>query len=185
MIERNGVLPAAVTAITSSPSHQRPVVMITPGADGLPQVCVPDWGELRAVDDRRLRVAVWPTDPTAVSLDGGAPVLLIVTAMSEVFLVRATPRRLVNAAMVWAHYELTITSARIADRGTSPRLEPGSAEAGEEFLAAGPARTDDPLRRKVAAFRARRRSARGRSPWAAPKGSGGRGEHRCTEGARR
>lgn len=65
--------------------------MITCGADGPPQVCVPDWGELRAVDDRHLRVAVWPTDPTAVNLDGGAPVLLIVTALSDVYLVRATP----------------------------------------------------------------------------------------------
>lgn len=128
------VLPAAVEAIAGSPSRQRPVVMVTCGADGRPRVCVPDWGELRVVGDRRLRVAVWPSDPTAVNLERDAPALLIVTALSDVYLVHATARRLVDAAMVWAHYELTITSARIAERGTTPRPRLDR-ETGMEFLA--------------------------------------------------
>ncbi|TDD70324.1 hypothetical protein E1293_34930 [Actinomadura darangshiensis] len=120
MVLSSEVLPAAVRAIDGAPSRQRPVVLITCGADGAPRACVPDWGELRVVDERRLRVAIWPSDPTAVNLDHDAPALLIVTALSDVYLVHATPRRLVDAAMVWAHYELTITSAHIADRGTTP-----------------------------------------------------------------
>ncbi|WP_242905093.1 hypothetical protein [Actinomadura terrae] len=150
------VLPAAVNAIANSPSRQRPVVMITCGADGLPQVCVPDWGELRAVGDRHLRVSVWPTDPTAINLDRAAPVLLVVTALSDVYLVHATARRLADAAMVWAHYELTITSARIADRGTTPRLVPDH-DTPTEFPAQRLPRARDMLGGKVTALRTHRR----------------------------
>lgn len=188
MIEKafsSEVLPAAVKAITSSPSRQRPVVMVTCGADLRPQVCVPDWGELRVVEDRHLRVAVWPSDPTAVNLDRDAPVLLLVTALSDVYVVNATARRLVNAAMVWAHYELTITSARIADRGTTPHLEPVRDDTGAELLAQGPARADDALRGKIAAFRTRRRNPPRRSLGAPSPDSEGKADHRCTEGARR
>ncbi|WP_395964939.1 hypothetical protein [Actinomadura sp. 6N118] len=107
--------------------------MITCAAGGQPRVCVPDWGELRVIDDRRLRLAVWPSAPIAADMDHGAPILLIVTVLSEVHLIHATARRLANAAMVWAHYELTITSARIADRGTAPHSQAGN-HAGKEFL---------------------------------------------------
>jgi hypothetical protein len=157
--------------------------MITCGADGRPQVCVPDWGELRAVGDRRLRVAVWPSDPTAVNLDHDAAALLIVTAMSDVYLVDATARRLANAAMVWAHYELTITSARIADRGTTPRLRPEN-DAHEEFLVQRPPNVAGALREKAAALKARRRASAQRSPWARPQESERRREQRCTESTR-
>ncbi|MFG2003454.1 hypothetical protein ACGFNU_30275 [Spirillospora sp. NPDC048911] len=119
------MLSTAIKAIAGSQARQHPILMITRAPDGDSRVCVPDWGELRVMDDRRLRVAVWPSDPTAANLDRGAPILLIVTALSDVHLIHATPRRLVNAAMQWAHYELTITSARIVDRGTTPRLQAG------------------------------------------------------------
>ncbi|KAB2352465.1 hypothetical protein [Actinomadura rudentiformis] len=129
-------LSTAVKAITSSQARQHPVVMITYSAGGKSRVFVPDWGELRVIDDRRLRVAVWPSDPTAANLDHDGSVLLIVTALSDVHLVHATARRLVNAAMVWAHYELTITSARIVDRGTAPHPQAGhNGNAGKELLA--------------------------------------------------
>lgn len=166
------VLPAAVQAISSAPSRQHPVVMITCAPDGRPRVCVPDWGELRVLDDRRLRVAVWPSDPTAADLDRGAPVLLIVTALSEVYLVHATPGRLENAAMVWAHYELTITSARLADRGTAPPL-PRDAEDATEYL------TQRPPRRA----RTHHRHPGQRSPWARPPEPEGKADHRHTERA--
>ncbi|MFD0687827.1 hypothetical protein ACFQZM_25255 [Actinomadura fibrosa] len=179
MVFPSEVLPAAVNAITSSPGRQRPIVMVTSDADGRPRVCVPDWGDLRVLDDRRLRVAIWPSDPTALNLDRDAPVLLIVTALSEVYLVDATARRLEGAAMVWAHYELTITSARAAGRGTVPYLP---SDAGVELLGQGPDDADDTFRARVTAFRARRKAPR-RSPWA-PSSEGGKGEHRCTGGAR-
>ena len=114
------VLATSIDAIRSSQARQRPIVMITCAADGLPWVCVPDWGELRVIEDRCLRVAIWPDDPTVDDLDRGEPVLLIVTGSPDVHLIRATARRLADAAMVWAHYDLTITSARRADRGTAP-----------------------------------------------------------------
>ncbi|MES9604952.1 hypothetical protein [Actinomadura sp. NPDC000929] len=146
--------------------------MITCAPDGRPRVCVPDWGELRVLDDRRLRVAVWPSDPTAADLDRGTPVLLIVTALSEVYLVHATPGRLENAAMVWAHYELTITSARLADRGTAPPL-PRDAEDATEYL------TQRPPRRA----RTHHRHPGQRSPWARPPEPEGKADHRHTERA--
>ncbi|WP_258940573.1 hypothetical protein [Actinomadura luteofluorescens] len=168
------VLPAAVQAISSASSRQHPVVLITCAPDGSPRVCVPDWGELRVLDDRRLRVAVWPSGPTAADLDRGTPVLLIVTALSDVYLVQAAARRLENAAMVWAHYELAITSARLADRGTAPRLPSArDAEDTTEYLAQGPPRR----------ARAHRRHPGQRSPWARPSEPEGKTDHRRTERA--
>lgn len=113
-------LSTSLNAIKSSQARQRPVVMIIYAADGPPRIFVPDAGELRVLDDRHLRVAIWPGSPTAADLDRGLPILLIVPASPDVHLVRATARRLDNAAMVWAHYELDVTSARIATRGTAP-----------------------------------------------------------------
>lgn len=169
------VLPAAVQAISSASSRQHPVVLITCAPDGSPRACVPDWGELRVLDDRRLRVAVWPSGPTAADLDRGTPVLLIVTALSDVYLVQAAARRLENAAMVWAHYELTITSARLADRGTAPRLPSArDAEDTTEYLAQGPPRR----------ARAHRRHPGQRSPWARPSEPEVKTDHRRTERAR-
>jgi hypothetical protein len=143
------VLPAAVNAISGAPARHHPVIMITSAPDGMPRVCVPDWGELRAVDDRHLRVAVWPSGPTAADLDRDPSVLLIVTALSEVYLVNAAARRLENAAMVWAHYELTITSARIADRGTTPGAPPLRDDVPEEYLAQRPPRAGSVFRRRI------------------------------------
>lgn len=118
------VLSTSIDAIRSSQARQRPIVMVTCAADGLPWVCVPDCGELRVIEDRCLRVAIWPDDPAVDDLDRGEPVLLIVPGSQDVHLIRATARRLADAAMVWAHYDLTITSARTADRGTAPYLSP-------------------------------------------------------------
>ncbi|TDB76234.1 hypothetical protein E1264_38860, partial [Actinomadura sp. KC216] len=114
------VLATYLNAIKSSQARQRPVVMITYSAEGPPRVCVPDIGELRVIDGRLLRVAIWPDSPTAADLDRGVSILLIVPASPDVHLIRATARRLSGAAMVWAHFDLTITSARIAARGTAP-----------------------------------------------------------------
>lgn len=169
------VLPAAVQAIGSAPSRQHPVVMITCAPDGRPRICVPDWGELRVLDDRRLRVAVWPSGPTAADLDRGTPVVLIATALSDVYLVHAEPRRLENAAMVWAHYELTITSARLADRGTAPDLPPArEADDTTEYLTQRPPRQ----------ARTHHRHAAQRSPWARPQEPDTKPDHRRTERAR-
>ncbi|TDC64890.1 hypothetical protein E1200_19345 [Actinomadura sp. GC306] len=117
------VLSTSIDAIRSSQARQRPIVMVTCAADGLPWVCVPDCGELRVIEDRYLRVAIWPDDPAVDDLERGEPVLLIVTGPPDVHLIRAKARRLTDAAMVWAHYDLTITSARTADRGTTPYLD--------------------------------------------------------------
>ncbi|WP_141582542.1 hypothetical protein [Actinomadura sp. WMMA1423] len=177
------VLPAAVRAIAGAPARQHPVIMITCSPDGRPRVCVPDWGELRVVGERHLRVAVWPSDPTASDLDRDPSVLLIVTAVSEVYLVHAAARRLDHAAMVWAHYELTITSARIADRGTTPRSPSRDADVPEELLTQRPPRAGAALGRKAAAVKARHRNAPQRSPWARPQEPEGRADHRLTERA--
>ncbi|MEU5884957.1 hypothetical protein [Spirillospora sp. NPDC047279] len=127
--DTESAFPTPTTAITSAQARQRPVIMITRSPDGRSQVCVPDAGELRVIDDRRVRVAVWPSSPTAADLDRDASALLIVTNPSDVHLIHVTARRLANAAMVWAHYELTVTSSRTAARGTAPDLQPAPGEA--------------------------------------------------------
>ncbi|NKZ03246.1 hypothetical protein [Actinomadura latina] len=136
------VLSTSFDVIRSSQARERPVVMITCAADGRPWACVPDAGELRVIEDRCLRVAIWPDSPTAIDLDRGEPVLLIVTGSPDVHLIRATARRLADAAMAWAHYDLTITSAQIADRGTAPYLPQfsGDIDAREEILESGGSR---------------------------------------------
>ncbi|WP_067464274.1 hypothetical protein [Actinomadura macra] len=98
--------------------------MITCDADGRPRACRPADEDLRVVDDRHIRVALWPTSPTAVNLERGALTLLIATAPPDVYLIHATARRLVGAAMIWAHYELTISSTELADHGTGPQAQP-------------------------------------------------------------
>jgi hypothetical protein len=112
------VLSTSLNAIKSSQARRRPTIMIVNAEDGTPRISVPDCGELRVLDDRRLRVAIWPDDPVAADLDRGAPVLLIVADSPDVHLIRATAHRLDNAAMVWTHYDLTVTSTEIATRGT-------------------------------------------------------------------
>ncbi|MFG2248912.1 hypothetical protein [Spirillospora sp. NPDC048823] len=144
-------LSTSIDAIRNSQARQRPVIMVTCAADGRPRVCVPNSGELRVIEDRCLRVAIWPDTPTATDLDRGEPVLLIVTAATDVHLIRATARRLADAAMVWAHYDLTITSAQIADRGTAPYLQPaqliGDINTRKEVLKSSSRRVRDADRR--------------------------------------
>ncbi|MFB4305151.1 hypothetical protein [Actinomadura sp. GTD37] len=142
------VLSTSLDAIRSAQARQRPVIVITCAADGRPRVCVPDAGELRVIEDRRLRVAIWPDNPTAIDLDRGEPVLLVVTGSPDVHLIRATARRLVGAAMVWAHYDLTITSARIADQGTTPAPQPAQqGHTTKETLETAPSRRRTPTPR--------------------------------------
>ncbi|WP_433334693.1 hypothetical protein [Spirillospora sp. CA-294931] len=117
------VLPAPVRAIVSAQARRRPVSLVTTDADGSPRACLPADGDLRVLDDHHLRVALWPTSPTALNLERGAPVLLIASAPPDVYLIHAKARHLPNAAMIWSHYELTITSAHRADQGTQPRLD--------------------------------------------------------------
>lgn len=128
------VVSTSLDAIRSAQSRQRPVVMVTVAPDGSPRVCVPDCGELRVIDGRLLRMAAWPDSAAAADLDRGGPVLLIVPEAGDVRLVHATARRIPGAAMAWYHYELTVTSARVADRGTAPYVRGGP---GAEVLASG------------------------------------------------
>lgn len=110
-------LSTALDALRSAQARQRPIILITSGT--APRVCVPDSGELRVLDGS-LRVAIWPDTPVAADLDAGASVLLVVPATADVHLIQATARQLANAAMVWTHYDLTITSTRIVAPGTAP-----------------------------------------------------------------
>ncbi|WP_344903356.1 hypothetical protein [Actinomadura meridiana] len=131
------VLSTSLNAIKSSQARRRPTIMIINAEDGTPRISVPDCGELRVLDDRHLRVAIWPDDPVATDLDRGAPVLLIVADSPDVHLLHAEAHRLDNAAMVWTHYDLTITSSEIAGRGTGPQNQPADtapADVHEEVL---------------------------------------------------
>ena len=70
----------------------RAYLLVTTDPDGAPRPCMVSAGELLAVDDRRLRVALWPGTRTGSNLARGGPVLLCFVAPGTV-LSRAFSRR--------------------------------------------------------------------------------------------
>jgi hypothetical protein len=69
-------------------------VLVTPDPDGTPRPCLLSAGEVLAVDDRTLRVALWPGTRTSQNLGRGVPVLLCYVAPGTVYYVRGRSRPL-------------------------------------------------------------------------------------------
>lgn len=72
------------------PAH----ILVTTDADGTPRPCMLSAGELLAVGERALRLALWAGSHTAGNLSRGAPALLCYVAPRTVLYVRGTARRL-------------------------------------------------------------------------------------------
>lgn len=69
-------------------------VLLSVDPDGSPRPCMLSAGEILAVDDRRLRVALWPGTRTSTNLASGGPVLLCFVAPDTVLYVRGRSRTL-------------------------------------------------------------------------------------------
>lgn len=69
-------------------------LLVTVDRDGSPRPCMLSAGEVLAVDDRRLRVALWPRTNTARNLAAGGPTLFCYVAPETVLYVRGRPNSL-------------------------------------------------------------------------------------------
>lgn len=66
-------------------------LLVTVDVDGTPRPCMLSCGEVLAMGDRRLRLAVWPGTHTCVNLDRGTPCLFVFVAKGTVIHVRGRP----------------------------------------------------------------------------------------------
>lgn len=69
-------------------------LLLTSDPDGQPHPCMLSCGEVLAVDDRRLRLALWEGTRTSANLSRGAPCLFCYVEEGSVLYVRGTPRGL-------------------------------------------------------------------------------------------
>lgn len=63
-------------------------LLVSVDGDGLPRVCMLSAGEILAVDDRHLRLALWPKTRTSANLSRGGPVLLCFVERDTVLYIR-------------------------------------------------------------------------------------------------
>lgn len=75
-------------------AEQIAYLLATTDDNGTPRLAMVGAGELLAVDDQTLRVALWPGTRTAHNLARGTPVLLTAVRPGSVVNVRADPRPL-------------------------------------------------------------------------------------------
>lgn len=72
------------------PAH----LLVTTDEDGTPRPCMLSAGEVLAVDERALRLALWAGSHTSKNLSRGAPALFCYVAPRTVLYVRGRARRL-------------------------------------------------------------------------------------------
>jgi flavin reductase (DIM6/NTAB) family NADH-FMN oxidoreductase RutF len=69
-------------------------VVLTTDPDGVPRPCMLSAGELLALDDRTVRIALWPNGHTGANLRRGGRVVICFVAPNLVLYVRGRPREL-------------------------------------------------------------------------------------------
>lgn len=72
-------------------------VVLTADPDGVPRPCMLSAGELLALDDRTVRVALWPNGRTGANLRRGGKLVICFVAPNLVLYVRGRPRELAPA----------------------------------------------------------------------------------------
>ena len=86
-------------------------LLITADEDGTPRPCMLSAGEILALDDRRLRVAIRAGTRTARNLSRGSPALLCFVAPGTVLYVRGTARPLPRTGgLDLERFELVVSS---------------------------------------------------------------------------
>jgi hypothetical protein len=69
-------------------------VVMTSDPDGTPRPCMLSAGELLVIDDRTIRMALWPNGRTGANLRRGGRAVICFVAPKLVFYVRGRPREL-------------------------------------------------------------------------------------------
>src|SRR5262249_46160453 len=69
-------------------------IVMTTDADGTPRPCMLSAGELLALDERHIRMALWPNGHTGANLRRGGRVVICYVAPNLVFYVRGRPHEL-------------------------------------------------------------------------------------------
>jgi len=122
-------LPAAVLSVLAAEARRQPqgqcIILVTVDPDGNACPCVLSVGEMLAVDDRTLRVVLWPGSTTTGNLDRGHPVLFVFAAPPDVFYVRAAPTRLPDAPnSSLARFEFAVSSVEVDGHDGMPVTHP-------------------------------------------------------------
>lgn len=95
------------------------LVTVDPG--GAPRPCMLSAGEVLAVDDRRLRVSLWPRTNTVGNLAAGGPVLFCFVAPDTVLYLRGHPRSLgKHDATKLERFEIEVESVESDTHGGMP-----------------------------------------------------------------
>jgi hypothetical protein len=91
-------LPAEIVAALDGRELERKIgpahLLLTRDADGTPRPCMLSAGEVLAVDERRLRFALWADSRTTANLADGGPAVVCYVAPGSVIYVRGATRPL-------------------------------------------------------------------------------------------
>ncbi|MFB3737347.1 MAG: hypothetical protein ACE14W_00100 [Candidatus Velamenicoccus archaeovorus] len=86
-------------------------LLLSSDPDGTPRPCMLSAGELLAVDERHLRIGLWPGTHTSENLSRSGPVVLCFVAPGTVLYIRGTARPLEPAPEArLARFEVEVTS---------------------------------------------------------------------------
>ncbi len=106
-------LPRSVVEAFSGNDLQQKVglayLLVTTDPDGTPHPCMLSAGEILAVDDTRIRVALWPATRTAANMARGSRTLLCFVADHSVLYIAGTPRSMPSAGRL-ERFEIEVTS---------------------------------------------------------------------------
>lgn len=97
-------------------------LLVTVDADGTPRPCMLSAGEILAVDDRRLRFALWSGSRTSQNLARGGRALFCFVAPRTVLYVRGAARSLAGAQQGASldRFELEVESVEADDHAGMP-----------------------------------------------------------------
>lgn len=99
-------------------------VLMTVDPDGAPRPCMLSAGEILAVDDRHLRVSLWPRTNTSRNLAAGSPALLCFVAPGTVLYVRGRPRALgASETTRLERFEIAVESVESDEHAGMPVTE--------------------------------------------------------------
>jgi|SRR5579863_8500010 hypothetical protein len=96
-------------------------LLVTADPDGTPRPCMLSCGEVLAVDDRRLRMALWAGTHSSANLSRGAPCFFCYIAPGSVLYVNGTPSNI--GALEQHHvecYDLLVSSVQSDDHPGMP-----------------------------------------------------------------
>lgn len=122
-------LPAGLARLFASEERERAegqcFILVTADQDYTPRPCLLSIGEILLIDDRHMRIAVWPDSRTTANLQRGNPVLMTCALPPDTFHIRARPRPLPPApANDLVRFELEVSSVERDGHEGMPVTQP-------------------------------------------------------------